>query len=122
MKTTLSLIILTVLASLSLNAQTQDKHSTMDHQKHMQLMEMMKDSATMDMMMSLIAADRQMRTAMIHKIAEHTESDPAAKQEACMTMMKGKGAHASEEGMGCEMMKKDEGTQGKEKQEKSHKH
>lgn len=121
MKTTLSLMILTLLASMGVTAQTQEKHSAMDHQKHMQVMEMMKDSAAVDMMMSLVAADRQMRTAMIQKIAEYTEGDPAAKQEACMALMNRKGEPASREAMGCGMMKHEE-MQGKEKQEKSHKH
>lgn len=121
MKTTLSLVILTLLASMAVTAQTQDKHSAMDHQKHMQVMEMMKDSAAVDMMMSLLAADRQMRTAMIQKIAEYTEGDAAAKQEACMALMSRRGEPASKEGMGCGMMKHEE-IQGKGKQEKSHKH
>lgn len=121
MKTTLSLMILTLLASTGVTAQRQDKHSAMDHQKHIQVMEMMKDSAVVDMMMSLVAADRQMRTAMIQKIAEYTEGDPAAKQEACMALMNRKGEPASREAMGCGMMKHEE-MQGKEKQEKSHKH
>jgi hypothetical protein len=132
MKTTLSVITLTVLTSLTLGAQTEDKHSTMDHQKHMRVMEMMKDSVAMDMMMSLVAADRQTRTAMIQKIVEYTEGDSAARQEVCMVMMHGNGEHASEQGTACGMMRyetiqgktgeQEKGMQGKEKQDKSHKH
>lgn len=107
MKTAISIIILTVLATLSLAAQKQGSHPSMDHQKHMQMMQMMKDSSMMNMMMSIVATDRHMRMRMMEKIAEDTERDTASMAELCALVMKGKGEHSGDEGAGCCAMKHD---------------
>ena len=129
MKTISAVAILTALVSLPLVAQTQDKQHVMDHPKHMQ---MMKDSSMMDMMMSHIAADRQLRMRIMEKMAGYTEGDEASMKELCAVMMKGKGEGSSEHGAGCGMMKhetmpaktgeQEEGKHEKEEQGKPHKH
>ena len=132
MKTVFAVAILTVLASLPLVAQTQDKQHDMDHSKHMRMMQMMKDSSMMDMMMSHIAADRQLRMRIMEKMAGYTEGDEASMKELCAVMMKGKDENSSEHGTGCGMMKhekmpaktgeQEERKQEKEDQGKAHKH
>lgn len=132
MKTTFTVLILIALATSFLTAQTQDKQEPMDHHKHMQVMLMLKDSSMMDMMMSNVAANRQMRLKMMEKMAEYTEGDTASMQELCKVMMKGNNTHSMEETTGCGMMKHEKmqgktnemgkGKQEKEGQDKPHKH
>lgn len=98
MKTVFAIAILTVLASLPLVAQTQDKQHVMDHPKHMQ---MMKDSSMMDMMMSHIATDPQTRIRMKEKMAEYVEGDTASMRELCAVMLKDTGEQSANQGSGC---------------------
>lgn len=113
MKTLIIVTFLTVLASLTVTAQTQEKKLGMN-QNHMQMMMTVKDSSMMDMMMSHVASDRHMRMRMMEKIAEYTEKDTTSMLELCAVMMKGKGEHAGDEGAGCCAMKHDtmQGTTG----------
>ncbi len=106
MKTLHIVIFLTVLASLTVTAQTQEKKLGMN-QNHMQMMMMVKDSSMMDMMMSHVASDQHMRMRMMEKIAEYTERDTTSMLELCAVMMKGKGEHAADQGMSCCAMKHD---------------
>lgn len=132
MKTTFPVLILIALATSFLTAQTQDKQQPMGHQNHMQMMQMLKDSSMMDMMMSNVAANRQMRLKMMEKMAEYTEGDTASMQELCTVMMKGNNTHSMEESAGCGMMnhekmqgktnEMEKGKQEKQDHNKPHKH
>lgn len=129
MKTTFTLVVLTVLASLTVVAQTKEKQSGMDDQKHMQVMTMLKDSSATEMLLSNIAADRSLRLRVAEKIAEYTEKDTTARHEVCSTLMKG--MTMNEGGSGCGMMKhcmmdgmnkQEMPKQEKQNQDKMHKH
>lgn len=125
MKTTFTVTLLTLFASLSVVAQKQDNQPGIDHQKHMQVMTLLKDSSSTDMLLSNIAADHRLRIRMAEKIAEYTEKDTTAKHEVCAALMKG--MTMNEGGSGCGMMKHEtmQGKTGEAKKEehvKSHKH
>lgn len=130
MKTMFTVLILIALATSFLTAQTQDKQKPMGHQNHMQMMQVLKDSSMMDMMMSNVAADRQMRMRMMEKMMEYTEGDTASVRELCMMMMKSQ--HSIEQKNGCGMMQHEKmqgktnetekGKQEKEDHDKPHKH
>jgi len=73
---------------LFVTSPSQDKgHKGMDPSMHMKMMEMMKDSSMMDMMMGHIAGDQNMRMAMMHKMMSSVSSDTASMMEMCKTMM-----------------------------------
>lgn len=131
MKTAITIAILTLVAYPTVVAQTQEHHA-MDDQKHVQMMQMMKDSSLMDTMMTHVAADRQMGMRMMEKMAEYTGGDTASMQELCAVMMKGKSEHTTERPEGCRMMKhqsmqgrtgeQEKGKREKAAQDKPHKH
>jgi len=129
MKTTFAAIILSVLATTSLLAQTKPGE-LIDHQKHMQAMAMLKDSSVAEMLLSNIAADHSLRIRMAERIAEYTGKDTTARHEVCATLMKG--MTMTEGVSGCGMMKHEsmhgktneleKGKQEKENHDKPHKH
>ncbi len=80
------------LAFLFVGAQAQEKKEKGTEQKE-QMMEMMKDSSMMNMMMDRIASDPHMRMMMMHKMMEHAKHDSASMIEMCKTMMKDKDMH-----------------------------
>lgn len=129
MKTTLLAAALMILATGSLVAQDTSMNKIVDHQQHMQVMAMLKDSSATDMLLSNIAADRSLRIRVAEKIAEYNEKDTTARHEVCSTLMKG--MTMSEGGSGCGMMKHDMmggmnkeemPKQEKQNQDKMHKH
>lgn len=129
MKTILLAVAFTILAASSLVAQNTSMSKIVDHQQHMQVMAMLKDSSATDMLLSNIAADRSLRMRVAEKIAEYTEKDTTARHEVCSTLMKGMAMN--EGGSGCGMMKHDmmDGMnkeempkQEKQNQDKMHKH
>ena len=132
MKTALVVAILTILSSLTVAAQTHDMQPGMDHQKHMQVMQMMKDSSMMSMVMASVAGDSDMRVKMMEKMAEYTEGDSALMKELCKVMMRGESQSSAGQEPGCckmnhekmqgKMPEPDKGEKSKETQDKSHKH
>jgi myo-inositol catabolism protein IolC len=129
MKTTISAIILTVLVTASLVAQTEPRQ-LVDQQKHMQMIQMTRDSSLMEMMMSHIAANPKMRRMIMEKIAANTAGDKEAMQELCQVIMKGSDEHSRMKEKGCGMMKHDamkgndsnKDTSKEEDEHKLHKH
>lgn len=129
MKTTLLAVAFTILATGSLVAQNTSMNKIVDHQQHMQVMAMLKDSSATDMLLSNIASDRLLRIRVAEKIAEYTEKDTTARHEVCSTLMKG--MMMNEGGSGCGMMKhgmmdgmnkQEMQEQEKQNQDKMHKH
>ena len=72
-------------------AKAQEK---MDHRKHSQIMEMLKDSSTMDTMMDHIASDGRMRSAMMEKMIYYVKGDSTLEMELCMKMTGDKAMHS----------------------------
>ena len=56
-----------------------------------EMMEMMKDSSMMNMMMDQIASDQHTRMTMMDKMMKHVEGDSASMMSMCKHMMKHKG-------------------------------
>lgn len=54
--------------------------------KHMQMMEMLKDSVMMDLMMDHIASDNQRRTVMMDKMIYYAIGDTVKMTEMCNNM------------------------------------
>ena len=54
--------------------------------KHMQMMEMLKDSVMMDLMMDHIASDNQRRTVMMDKMIYYAIGDTVKMTEMCNKM------------------------------------
>ena len=102
----------------------------MDHQKHLQVMQMLKDSSMMDMMMANLAADKPMRVRMMQTMMEYMKGDTSSTMELCTVMMNGHEMQSMEccdmmkhekmDGKGGESEKKEK--QEKEAHEKQHKH
>jgi uncharacterized protein YbaP (TraB family) len=74
----------------------------MDHQKHIQVMQTLKDSSMMDMMIANIAADNAMRTKMMQKTMEYIKGDTTSTMELCKVMMQDNDMQSMK---GCGMMK-----------------
>ena len=73
-------------------AQAQEKREKGTERKQ-QIMEMMKDSSMMNMMMDRIASDPRMRMMMMKKMMKHAKSDSASMMSMCRGMMKDKDMH-----------------------------
>ncbi|MEK6571926.1 MAG: hypothetical protein AABZ61_11185 [Bacteroidota bacterium] len=58
--------------------------------KHMQMMEMLKDSVMMDLMMDHIASDNQMRPTMMDKMIYYAIGDTSRMTEMCKMMINDK--------------------------------
>ncbi len=58
--------------------------------KHMQMLEMLKDSVMMDLMMDHIASDNQMRTTMMDKMIYYAIGDTTRMMEMCNMMINDK--------------------------------
>ena len=71
-----------VLVFVAASPQEKQEHR-MDSQKHMQLMEMMKDSAIMNTMMDHIASNRNMSSMMMGKMIRHAQSDSSMMSTMC---------------------------------------
>ena len=80
------------LAFLFIGVQAQEKKEKGTEQKQ-QMMEMMKDSSMVNMMMDRIASDPHMRMMMMHKMMEHARHDSVSMMEMCNGMMKDKDMH-----------------------------
>lgn len=77
----------------------------MDHQNHLQMMQMMKDSSMMDLLISHVATDQNLRMKMMEKLAEDTGRGTASMTERCAVVMTGKGEQAGVQEGGCCAMK-----------------
>jgi len=87
------LVVLTVLFVAFLPQETQQKGAVQN--KQMQMMEMMKDSAMVNVMMDHIAANSHLRMAMMQKVLHHAKTDSAGKMAMCKMMTDDKEMHAS---------------------------
>ncbi len=88
---TLAILIGSLLV-FSVTAMSQEKK--MEQEKHMQMMEMMKDSTMMNMMMEHIAKDDHMRMMMMQKMMKSAKGDQAKMMEMCKAMMEDKDMHS----------------------------
>lgn len=79
MKTIIVLLIVTVVWAFFSRADAQHKH--------MQMMEMLKDSVMMDLMMDHIASDNQRRTLMMEKMIYYAVGDTIRMTEICRMMI-----------------------------------
>lgn len=80
------------LLLLSVAAMAQDKK--MEQKKRMQMMEMMKDSTMMNMMMEHMAKDDHMRGMMMNKMMQSAKGDQAKMMAMCKAMMEDKDMHS----------------------------
>ena len=84
-----------VLFALFASASGQDmKQMGKDEHKQMQIMEMVKDSSMMDMMMDRIASDEHMRTMMMEKMMLHAKADSGSMMAMCGKMMDDSDMHS----------------------------
>ena len=79
-----SILIAIVLLSLILPPTASTQH------KHMQMLEILKDSVMMDLMMDHIASDNQMHTTMMDKMIYYEVGDTTRMTEMCKMMINDK--------------------------------
>jgi len=87
--------IFAVLLLLIIDTLPQDKNQKGAEPIQMQMMEMMKDSTMVSMMMEHICANSQMRVKMMQKMVHQTKSDSAAMMPICRMVTNDKDMHAS---------------------------
>ncbi|MFQ5707865.1 MAG: hypothetical protein ACE5HO_10475 [bacterium] len=85
-----ALLISLLLMPLAAMAQERKMHEG----KQMQMMEMMKDSTMMSMMMERIAKDDHMRMMMMQKMMKSAKGDQARMMQMCKAMVEDKDMHA----------------------------
>src|SRR3989304_922910 len=82
MKQFTTIMFVAGVVAIFIAATPQEKQQKkMDPAKHMQMMEMMKDSTAMNMMMEHMMDDRGMRMKMMEKMMEHTKGDSSSMME-----------------------------------------
>jgi len=85
-------VLISSLLVLSVAAMSQDKK--MEQKKRAQMMEMMKDSTMVSMMMAHIAKDDHMRTMMMHKMMQSAKGDERKMMAMCKAMVEDKDMHS----------------------------
>ncbi|MEX1138694.1 MAG: hypothetical protein WEF53_05060 [Bacteroidota bacterium] len=105
-------IVVTTISAFALlfaGAQAQEQDKKMDPAKHKQMMEMMKDSTMMNMMMGHMMSDRGTRMRMMSRMMEHAKKDSSSMMEMCRKMMGDSDMHSMMKKMmeGGTMMKHD---------------
>jgi hypothetical protein len=82
-----SLLLFSATASVA-------QEKKMDAKKHAQMMEMMKDSTMMNMMMEHMAKDDHMRMKLMHKMMEACKSDESKMMGMCKMMAEDENMHS----------------------------
>ena len=92
-----ALSVLTLSASLLVFFVTAatSQENQMDQKKHKQMMEMMKDSTMVSMMMEHMAKDDHLRSMMMSKMMEACKSDTSKMMDMCKMMMEDKDMHST---------------------------
>ncbi len=82
----------TILLILAVVAMAQERK--MDRRKHVQMMEMMRDSTMVNMMMEHMAKDNHMREMMMQKMMQSAKGDEAKMMAMCKAMIEDKDVHS----------------------------
>lgn len=88
-KIALTTVVLSLALFLVSGLAQEKKQTGTERQEHM-MMEMMKDSSMVSMMMDHIASDRHLRMMMMEKMMRYANQDSSCMMEMCAKMMKGK--------------------------------
>jgi Fervidolysin N-terminal prodomain len=75
--------------------QDKQKAKKLDQQKHMQMLEMMNDSAMVSMMMDSIASSSRMRMMMMQKMMRHAKADSVGMMQMSRMMADDQEMHAT---------------------------
>jgi hypothetical protein len=95
MKRILSIVTFASIVLVFVAASPQDRQEDrMKSQKHMQMMEMMKDSIMMNTVMDHIASTRSMSSVMMGKMIHHAQSDASMMSARCGMALHDKSMHS----------------------------